>query len=143
MQPFLIGIVLALLIGVTLTWLGMDRDRSLYPAIMMVIALLYSLFGVIGGSTETLILEIAIGLFFFALAVIGFKKSLWFVVLALAGHGLFDFVHGRFIDNPGVPSFWPAFCGAYDIAAAGYLAVLIYLDRVRGHHFIEETTIKS
>ena len=28
------------------------------------------------------------------------------------------------ISNPGVPSFWPAFCLAYDVAAAAYLAWL-------------------
>ena len=33
-----------------------------------------------------------------------------------------DFFHGRFVANPGVPAWWPAFCGAYDVAAAGYLA---------------------
>lgn len=137
MLPFLIGIVLALGVGATLTVLRMDRDRSVYPAIMMVIAFLYSLFGVIGGSTEALILEIIVGVVFFLLAVAGFKVSLWFVVFALAAHGVFDFIHAKFIDDPGVPAFWPAFCGSYDIVAAAYLAVLIFIGRIPDRNYID------
>jgi len=43
----------------------------------------------------------------FALAVAGFKRNLWLVVTALAGHGVFDFSHQMFIQNPGVPGWWP------------------------------------
>jgi hypothetical protein len=43
----------------------------------------------------------------------------------LIGHGLFDFVHGHFISNPGVPAWWPGFCGTYDVVAGAYLAVLL------------------
>ncbi|HET6463596.1 MAG TPA: hypothetical protein VFH33_07330, partial [Candidatus Krumholzibacteria bacterium] len=60
----------------------------------------------------------------------GFKSSLWLVVAALAGHGIFDSFHGRVISNPGVPDFWPAFCAAYDVTAAGYLAWLLLRKRV-------------
>ncbi len=42
----------------------------------------------------------------------------------LAAHGMFDFVHAHVIDNPGVPEWWPAFCGAYDVVAAAALAWL-------------------
>ena len=62
----------------------------------------------------------------------GFRGSLWLAVTALAGHGVFDAIHGRLI-NPGVPVWWPAFCGAYDVGAAAYLAFLL-LRPPRGHH---------
>jgi protein-S-isoprenylcysteine O-methyltransferase Ste14 len=58
-------------------------------------------------------------------AFLGFKVSLWFIVAALAGHGVFDFVHARVVSNPGVPAWWPTFCLAYDIVAAGFLATLL------------------
>ena len=131
MFAFAIGVVLALAVGVFLTVLGMDRDRSLYPAIMLVIAFLYSLFAVMGGSSDALLADGALGVLFAALAVVGFMRSLWLVVAALALHGAFDFVHAFFIHNAGVPDFWPAFCSAYDFTAAAYLAVLISRDRIR------------
>lgn len=123
----MIGLSGALIVGLFLTLIGIDRERSPYPVIMIVIALLYSLFAVIGGSTDALKIELAIALMFIAAAVAGFKWSLWWAAAALAAHGLMDLVHGDLVANPGVPSWWPAFCGAYDIAAAAYLAVLILL----------------
>ena len=58
-------------------------------------------------------------------AVVGFKSSAWIVVAALAGHGVFDALHGNVLENSGVPVWWPAFCLAYDLGAAGGLAWLI------------------
>jgi hypothetical protein len=81
----------------------------------------------------TLAIEILVSLFFSTLAVVGFKRTLWVVVAALAAHGLFDFVHSAFISNPGVPAWWPSFCLAYDVFAALNLTWLIK----RGHVSIE------
>jgi hypothetical protein len=68
---------------------------------------------------------------FVALAVGGFKWSSWMVAAGLAGHGVFDFVHASVVSNAGVPDYWPAFCGAYDVTAG---ALLAYLSRdVRGY----------
>ena len=125
MTPYLIGAGLAVGVGLFATVVGLDRDRAFYPTVMIVIAALYSLFAVLGGSREALVVESAVGLAFIALAVAGFKTSLWLVVAALAGHGVFDLVHGHWIANPGVPPYWPAFCGTYDVVAAAYLAALL------------------
>jgi hypothetical protein len=69
--------------------------------------------------------ELIVAGVFFIVAVIGFRRNLWFVVAALLGHGVFDFVHRVFIENPGVPPWWPGFCLAFDVIVAGYLAVLL------------------
>lgn len=62
---------------------------------------------------------------FVTAAVLGFKKSEWILVGALAGHGVLDALRGSAIDNAGVPSWWPAFCGSYDVVAAACLAWII------------------
>ena len=62
---------------------------------------------------------------FLALAVAGFRKNLWLIVAALAGHGVFDFFHHVFIQNPGVPVWWPGFCLSFDVLAGGFLAMLL------------------
>ena len=67
---------------------------------------------------------------FVAAAAAGFRSSLWIAAMALAAHGIFDVVHDRFVSNPGVPPWWPDFCMAFDLAAAGYLAWLIRSGRV-------------
>jgi len=124
-MAYLIGIVLALGVGLFATGVGLDRDRAFYPTVMIVIALTYALFAVIGGSLEVLAVESIAIVAFVALSIAGFKRSLWLVVAALAAHGVFDFFHGHLIVNPGVPEWWPRFCGAYDVVAAAYLAALL------------------
>jgi len=126
-----IGAVLAVMVGIFGTVVGLDRDRAFYTTVLIVIALLYALFAVIGASTQALMIELMVGAVFISAAVAGFRSSLWIVAVALAAHGIFDFVHGSIIANPGVPVFWPAFCGAYDVTAAAYLAWLLRSRRTR------------
>lgn len=122
-MPYIIGIVMALAISVYATALQLDRDRAFYPTVLNVIALLYILFAAIGGgSGRVFVMESLIGVVFIAAASLGFRGSLWLVAAGLAAHGLQDFFHLQIVANPGVPAWWPAFCGAYDVAAAVYLA---------------------
>lgn len=129
-MPLLVGALLAFAVGLMCTATGMDRDRALYPAVTIVVASYYVLFAVMGASTPVLVRELLAGAVFLVAAVVGFRWSLWLVVAALAGHGIFDFTRGGLIVNPGVPAFWPAFCCAYDVAAAAYLAFLLGRGRI-------------
>ena len=132
-MALLVGVLLAIAVGLMATAVGLDRDRAFYPTVMMVIAVLYALFAVMGASTQALVLDLLVGSVFFSAALVGFRSSLWVVVVALAAHGLLDLVHDRVISNPGVPRWWPAFCSAYDLTAAVYLAwMLIKRPSLRG-----------
>jgi hypothetical protein len=127
----LVGAFLAFAVGLLARASGLDRDRAFYPTVTIVIASFYALFAVMGASTHALVLESLVGAVFLAVAVAGFRSSLWVVVAALAAHGIFDLVHGSVIANPGVPSWWPAFCLTYDLTAAVYLAWLLGSGRIR------------
>jgi hypothetical protein len=123
-MAYVAGIVIALLVSAMARLVGFDRDRAFYPTLLVVIASYYVLFAVIGGSVHAMIVESLIMMVFLGAAVFGFKINLWLVAAALAAHGVFDFFHGHIVTNPGVPAWWPAFCLAYDISAAGFLAWL-------------------
>jgi len=94
-----------------------------YPTVLIAIASYYVLFAVMGASRRTLILEIVVASGFLLVGTLGFKRNLWLVVIALAGHGVFDFVRPGFIFNPGVPSWWPGFCLIFDVVIGGLLAL--------------------
>lgn len=130
-MALLIGVLLALFVGLFATGTGLDRDRAFYPVVTIVIASYYVLFAVMGASTHALLLELAVCAVFIAAAASGFKWSLWGVAVALAAHGILDLIHGTVISNPGVPSWWPEFCMTYDITAAAYLAWLLTSGRIR------------
>jgi hypothetical protein len=120
---YLIGLILSVAVAGFATAIGFDRERAFYPAVLIVIASYYVLFAVMGGSSRALLVEIIVATGFLVFAVIGFKRSLWFAVAAIVGHGVFDFVHHWFVDNPGVPVWWPGFCLTFDVVLGVWLAV--------------------
>jgi hypothetical protein len=130
-MALLVGALLAFAVGLLGTVSGLDRDRAFYPTVAIVIASYYSLFAVMGESTRALVIESLFGGAFLALAIFGFRSSLWLVAMALGAHGVFDLVHGAVVSNPGVPAWWPAFCLTFDVTAAAYLAWLIASRRLR------------
>jgi hypothetical protein len=124
-MEYLIGVVLAAVVCTFAMLAGFDRDRVFYPTLLMPIATYYILFAVMGSSTPAMIIESLVAGAFLMLALAGFKRNLWVIVTALAGHGVSDFLHQLFIQNPGVPVWWPGFCLSFDIVAGGFLAILL------------------
>src|SRR5437762_12872899 len=125
MLPYVVGVLLSSGVALLARWVGFDRDRPFYPTVLIVIASYYVLFAVMSGSVETVLLESIIMTLFAVAAVAGFNASAWIVVAALAGHGVQDAVHGHIVANAGVPAWWPAWCLAYDVGAAGALAWIL------------------
>ena len=124
------GVPLALAVGAAASVTRLDRHRGWYPFVLVVIAAFYGLFAAIDGRAAVLASELAFMLPFLVLAWLGLRRSLWLVVAALAGHGVFDLVHPHLVSNAGVPPWWPVFCSAYDLAAALYLAWRLQQERV-------------
>jgi len=124
-MEYLIGVGLGIAVCVFAAAVGFDRERVFYPTLVPVVATYYILFAVMGNSMLALGWECLVAGAFFVSAVVGFKKNLWLVAAALAGHGVFDFFHHLLIQNPGVPVWWPGFCLGFDVLAGGFLAVLL------------------
>lgn len=124
-MAYAVGIAIALLTGLFARLTRFDRDRAFYPTVLVVIALYYILFAGIAGSAHALRLESIQLAMFATIAVVGFRSNLWWAVGGLAGHGIFDLVHGTLVANPGVPVWWPGFCMAADVVLAIILAWLL------------------
>jgi hypothetical protein len=122
---YAVGVVLALVTAILGRIAGFDRDRAYYATILIVVASYYVLFAATGGTTSALIVESLVMVVFVALAVGGFRFSVWAIVAGLALHGIFDLVHSRVVMNAGVPASWPGFCMAYDVGLAAVLAAMV------------------
>jgi hypothetical protein len=121
-MEYLVGAALALGVGAFAALTGLDRGRAFYPTVLIVVASYYDLFAAMADSGPALAAESLVLALFVGLAAIGFRWNLWLVAIALAAHGLFDYFRTGLIANPGVPAWWPNFCLAFDLVAAGWLA---------------------
>lgn len=129
-MDYLTGLLLAVAVCGAAGLVGFDRERVFYPGMLTVIATYYVLFAVMGGGAQALWIESAAAAAFLAAAVAGFRSNLRIVVVALAGHGVFDLVHHQLVHNDGVPAWWPGFCLVFDLVAALFLGALL-LKRAR------------
>ena len=114
-MEYLIGVLLALAVAGLAAGVGFDRDRSFAPTLLIVVASYYVLFALIAASTRAAVVESVIASAFLLMAVLGFKTTPWIIAAGMVGHGVFDLMHDLFIQNPGVPSWWPGFCSAFDV----------------------------
>lgn len=128
-----VGALLAAIVALFAHVIGYDRDKSFYAVVLTVVGALYPLFAIMAGG-DALIPEIAFFALFAGMAATGFVRSLWIVAFGLLLHGVFDFVRHSYLNAPGAPEWWPAFCGAYDVVAALGLAVLLLREQRRTAH---------
>ena len=124
MLPVIIGVSLAVVMGIFARITKFDRDRSFYAVVLIVIATYYVLFACM--ANEAIIEEVLAASVFLAIAVAGvyFRPLLLGVGIIL--HGVFDLFHGAIISNSGVPIWWPAFCASIDVVLGVWV---IYLTR--------------
>ena len=121
-MEYLVGVLVAVVVAALGVVVGFDRERCFYPTVLIVVGSYYALFAAMGASTGVVGMETVVGAVFLGLAVLGYKKNMWLVAAAIAGHGVFDGVHHWVIDNPGVPVWWPGFCGSADVVLGGWVA---------------------
>ncbi len=124
MIPAVVGVLLAFGIAALGKFTRFDQDRSFYSTVLIIIASYYVLFAVIGGSGHALAWELVIAIAFSIVAIIGAFVLPMLVGVGIIAHGLFDFVHHIFIDNSGVPTWWPLFCGSIDVMLGLWVIIL-------------------
>lgn len=116
MIPVVVGVLLAVGVAALGKFTRFDEDRSFYSTVLVIIASYYVLFAILGGSGHALVWELVVAVGFSAVAIIGALYLPMLVGIGITAHGLFDLVHHVLIENPGVPTWWPSFCGSIDVA---------------------------
>lgn len=135
MVPFVAGCIG----GVGILVLGyatrQGRFISFYSSLLIVIALVYVLFGAMTGSLQVVIAESLIAVGFTGAAIVGVwwpsgRAGAVLIAAGLIAHGLFDLAHDAMIENTAVPAWWPPFCGVVDGVVGLWLLWLVAQDRV-------------
>ena len=97
-----------------------------HAVLLTLIASVYIGFALQSGRPYEVGLEIATAAAFVALALIGLWLSPWFIILGLALHGLWDFLHHSVIRTP-MPRWYIPLCMIYDVSIAGFLSLYLVL----------------
>jgi hypothetical protein len=130
MIPVVVGSLLAVGVAALAKFTRFDQDRSFYSTVLIIIASYYVLFAVLGGSGHALVWELVIAVGFSAVAITGALFLPTLVGTGIVAHGLFDIVHDVFIENSGVPTWWPSFCASIDVSL-GIWVIILTLNRSR------------
>ena len=126
-----IGIVIAVLIIYLLNkWHPNNRPR-IYAVLLATFPVYYWLFALYKLDYKAFLLELGAGLVFILIAYFYLKfRYIKFLYILSAGyliHGLYDIFHYLLFVSPGIPSWWPEFCGAVDLILGVYLVVYAVL----------------
>ena len=127
MSPDLIGIILGIALVVPTLYVVRSQgvDAWAWSAILATLPLYYMLMGLLAEDTSVIWLELLYGLPYVITAlIVRTQTSRWaLIALALAwlSHGLYDYYHDVFFVNPGVFTWYPAFCALIDVVVGLYL----------------------
>lgn len=136
MSPELIGITIGVVFIVpTIYFIRIKEIGSwAWPMFLATLPVYYMLFGLLVLDSTAITKEFLFGLPYFATALVvwRFRLPLFQIVIAIAwiSHGFYDYYHDLFFVNPGVFTWYPAFCALVDIAVGGYLLVS-FIDKHR------------
>ena len=122
--PAFFGAALGCATLILARFVGMTRERSLFPSALIAIASFYVVFAIETGQANVIILNVFVTMLFILLAIFGFLKSLWFVVFGLITHGVFDATYAFSGMSP-APDWWGVFCIVIDALWGLALAALI------------------
>lgn len=125
-MPLVVGVLLAIAIAALAKFTRFDEERSFYSTVLVIIASYYVLFAVLSGSSHALVWELVIAVVFSTVAIIGALFLPTLVGTGILAHGLFDLVHDIIIENSGVPTWWPTFCGSLDVLLGLWVIALTH-----------------
>ena len=131
MSPEIIGLIIGVVFIVPTIYLIRRKawDSLAWPAFLITLPVYYMLFGVLAMDGDAIFKELLYGLPYIATGLALWRmKSRWMITVVAAAwlsHGLYDFYHDVFFVNPGVFSWYPAFCALVDVAVATYLFLFV------------------
>ena len=124
----------ALLVGIAggaltalLAWSPMIPDPLAFHSVALaLIAAIYLGFAFLDGRVSVVVLELAVSGLFITLALLGLWSAPAFIAVGLILHGFWDLAHRPRGIPTKIPSWYPAFCAAYDFVLAGAFLALAH-----------------
>ena len=132
MKALSVGVALAVVMAVIARITRFDIDCSYHATVLIVIANNHVLFAFI--AKEAILPELFGALLFSSIAALGVYSWTPLIGIGILLHGAFDLIHSHLIQNPGVPPWWPAFCGGVDIVLGSWVIYLTQTGKEPSSH---------
>jgi hypothetical protein len=99
--------------------------RLFASTILVAIAFIYVGFSLKDNPTGLIILEVAMALILYFVALIGYTRNNQLIAWGIIFHGLWDIAHhNRSFINTNIPVYWPTFCSIIDVIDGIYFLVI-------------------
>lgn len=122
--PVFIGALACLVFVLVARRAGWKREVRIYAVGLMVAALIYVGFAAVGGATLSWFALESGGLVLFSLvALLGLRKSVWFLSIGWAAHVAWDVLLHKTESVGFVPEWYPLVCIGFDLFLAVYIGV--------------------
>jgi hypothetical protein len=120
------GIITAVVLIVVYRILSKYFTAKLLAATTLVaIAFIYVGFSLKDNPVSLLVLEVAIALLLYFVAIIGYIRNGVAIAYGIIFHGVWDICHHHgFLIGTNVPGYWPPFCLAIDIIDGLYFLIV-------------------
>lgn len=103
---------------------GLKREMIVYAAALVIAALIYVGFAVVGGATVSwLVIESGSLVLFSLVALFGLRRSAWVLMIGWAAHAVWDVLLHKVLEVGFVPEWYPVVCIGFDLFLAGYIAM--------------------
>ncbi|MFK8047051.1 MAG: hypothetical protein AB8B81_01330 [Halioglobus sp.] len=129
MSPEYIGIIIGIVFIVPTVYIINSKgfDDWAWPFFLVTLPIWYMLFGLLALDGTVIMQELLYGIPYLATGLFLWKINPEFRLtrpllgIAWLSHGFYDYYHNWFFVNPGVFSWYPAFCAVVDIVVGVYL----------------------
>ncbi|MEP1470155.1 MAG: hypothetical protein ABJK25_04215 [Halieaceae bacterium] len=129
MSPESIGVIIGLAFTLpTIYFVRRQKfDSWAWPIFLVSLPIWYMAFGLLALDGKVMLSEVIVGLPYivtgFLVWKIKFRFAYYVLGIAWLSHGLYDYYHDVFFVNPGVFSWYPAFCAVVDVLVGAYIVL--------------------
>ncbi|TCJ12158.1 hypothetical protein EPD60_16540 [Flaviaesturariibacter flavus] len=144
MLETIFGLITAALIIVLCQLLsGYFKMKLVAATILVAIAFIYVGFSLKGNGIRFIILEVAIALGFYFMAIIGYTRNVLLLAYGILLHGVWDIFHHNGVPvQTDIPGYWPTFCFVIDIIDGLYF-LFLFKTLKSGSSSRQESLVKS
>ena len=120
------GVVTAIVYIIIVRLFSKYFAPKLFAATTLVaIAFIYVGYSLKGNPAGNIILEVAVALIFYFVALIGFMRNGSLIAIGIIFHGVWDILHhNAHIISTDIPHYWPTFCLIVDIIDGIYFLII-------------------